>query len=129
MADYSTPSAPVVDPADATPGARPWGPNGEPVNEPVAGDDQRRCWNLLIDNASGLGSQCVVFNGHLGGHQHDLGPSTVAVDRLRNALIRYARGRARLVIPMVRVSEIAAGIAVEYDTGGDMAPSSIGGGA
>lgn len=68
MTDHSTPSAPVVDPADATPGARPWGPNGEPVSEPAAGDDQRRCWTML-GNSDGTGSQCLLFNGHGGEHQ------------------------------------------------------------
>lgn len=77
MADYSTPSAPIVDAADATPGARPWGPNGEPVNEPAEGDDQRRCWNLLA-GGDGTGTQCLLFNGHPGPHQHDVIGSDLA---------------------------------------------------
>lgn len=87
MTDHSAPSAPVVDQADALPGARPWGPNGEPVNPPADGDDQRRCWNLLFAPAEGdtdlQGYQCLLFNGHEGEHQHS------RADQLQDELHRY----------------------------------------
>lgn len=52
------------------PGARPWGPNGEPVNPPAEGDDQARCWNLLLAPVWGEGgTQCVLFNGHPSEHR------------------------------------------------------------
>lgn len=85
MAPTETVPHPGTPDYEPHPGARPWGPNGEPVDPPADGDDQARCWNLLIDNATGTGTQCVLFNGHASGHLHGLPGSELADAELRMA--------------------------------------------